>query len=148
MRFIDFGIISTMQNIQSDYADAFFSWNWQNRVRSCNIFENASMVSTTFPGSTILCLCYKRFSKKIFDSKIIFQQLLTWAWSDSGFLYTELRMVSLYQCDSVVGLCLLNGRKIFFESNIFFEKSLQHKHRIVLTGNVVETMIAFSEKEE
>ena len=33
--FIDFGTISTMQNIQSDCADAFWGWNGQNRVRSC-----------------------------------------------------------------------------------------------------------------
>ena len=33
--FIDVGTISTMQNTQSDCADAFWGWNGQNRVRSC-----------------------------------------------------------------------------------------------------------------
>jgi hypothetical protein len=48
-----------------------------NGRRYSSFSENAIMFSTTFPGSTILCLCYKRFSKKMFDSKFIFQQLLT-----------------------------------------------------------------------
>ena len=60
----------------------------------------------------------------MFDSKIIFQQLLTWAWSDSGFLYTELRTVSYISVIQLSDYVFWTDEKIIFEPNNIFENRL------------------------
>ena len=53
-----------------------------------------------------------------------FQQLLTWAWSDSGFLYTELRTVSYISVIQLSDYVFWTDEKIIFGPNNIFENRL------------------------